>query len=75
MAATMDCGMFDSWLQQKLQEINKDVDLDVFPSYVTGILEDEEEGDLLEVVTDALEAINADVSKLRSEHCSLILCL
>ena len=32
---------FESWLSEKLLSLNSDVDLDVFVSYITGILETE----------------------------------
>lgn len=32
-------GRFDTWLSEKLLNLNQDVDLDVFVSYISGILE------------------------------------
>ena len=32
-------SVFDSWLSKKLTNINSDVDLEVFVSYITGILD------------------------------------
>jgi len=32
---------FNTWLSEKLVRLNKDIDLDVFVSYIEGILEDD----------------------------------
>ena len=56
MATTMKICVFDKYLVSKLKEINSDVDLDVFPSYITGILEDEEPADHYGMLTDALQS-------------------
>lgn len=37
--ATSTEARFDTWLSQKLLKLNPDVDLDVFVSYISGILE------------------------------------
>ena len=51
MAASSD-SQFDSWLSDKLTKLNPDVDLEVFVSYIRGILEeessDEEKGEAIE---------------------------
>ena len=43
---------FDSWLSDKLTKLNADVDLEVFVSYIRGILEedspDDEKGESIE---------------------------
>jgi len=38
MAGVSD-GYFNTWLAEKLLFINKDIDLEVFVEYITGILE------------------------------------
>ena len=40
MAASIET-QFDAWLSKKLQQINPEVDLEVFVSYIKGILETE----------------------------------
>ena len=56
MAAPMEDGGFDSWLSQKLLKINPDTDVDVFVSYIKGILEDEDE-ELKEAITEILSQV------------------
>ena len=62
MAASID-ETFNTWLSKKLFEINKDVDLDVFVSYITGILETEiSEDDRNESLSGILSEIVMNVS-------------
>ena len=39
--AVVSVENFNTWLSEKLLSFNKDVDLDVFVEYITGILETE----------------------------------
>ena len=56
-------GVFGKWLEDKLKLINEDVDLDVFPSYVMSILEDEdcEEEEQKEAITDFLSPLSVGI--------------
>ena len=57
MAAPSD-DEFDSWLSQKLQKINPDVDLEVFVQYLRGILEtDTSRDDKIDSILGLIEEI------------------
>ena len=49
---------FDGWLSKKLLQINPDVDLEVFVSYIRSIVESE---DNVEEATDALDGILGEI--------------
>ena len=49
---------FDGWLSKKLLQINPDVDLEVFVSYIRSIVESEEN---VEEATDALDGILGEI--------------
>lgn len=49
---------FDRWLSEKLQKINEDVDLEVFVTYIRGVLEtDTDDEDKDESITGILGEI------------------
>ena len=58
---------FDTWLSNKLLQLNQDVDLDVFVSYITGILEDETSD---EDKNESLSGIIAEIF-VRISHCNI----
>jgi hypothetical protein len=63
---------FNTWLSDKLFKLNNDVDLEVFVSYITGILETEtSHEDQHESLMDIISEILPDNSI--AEHCSEII--
>ena len=51
-------AVFNTWLSEKLLCINKDVDLDVFVEYITGILDTDTSSD---DKTESLEEIIGEI--------------
>jgi len=56
--AGVSVANFNAWLSEKLLCINKDVDLDVFVEYITGILETDTSRD---DKNESLEGIIAEI--------------
>ena len=69
MAAAME-NEFTDFLSKKLQDINPDVDLDVFVPYLTGILETEdiEKEEMEESIQGFLAEIMVSVEYLSTQH-------
>ncbi|ESN96354.1 hypothetical protein HELRODRAFT_163408 [Helobdella robusta] len=64
---------FDAWLSEKLLSFNPDTDLDIFVSYITGILEtetveDEKINSLSELLSELLVDHTSDAVKLRASQ-------
>ena len=51
-------AVFDGWLSKRLLQINPDVDLEVFVSYIRSIVESEDD---VEEATEALNGILAEI--------------
>jgi hypothetical protein len=58
--AASSSGNFDAWLSEKLQNLNAEVDLEVFVSYISGILESEPSED---EQIESLSGILAEISE------------
>ena len=64
-------GDFDTWISKKLTAVNPEVDLEVFSSYIKGILEDtdtpqnEKEESLIGILSQIVVSTNASLT-LRS---------
>jgi len=61
----MAADSFNTWLSDKLLCINKDVDLDVFVEYITGILETDTSRD---DKNESLEGIIGEILVRASRH-------
>ena len=65
-------GDFDTWISKKLTAVNPEVDLEVFSSYIKGILEDtdtpqnDKEESLIGILSQIVVSTNASSLTLRS---------
>ena len=61
-------GDFDTWISKKLTAVNPEVDLEVFSSYIKGILEDtdtpqnEKEESLIGILSQIVVSTNASLT-------------
>ena len=59
--AAGDASLFDKWLLTELVKFNKDVDLEIFESYIKGILETESGDELQESLFEIISQLKPEV--------------